>query len=190
MFRNTIRFCGQELLAPRPTSKLEDHPLSAVRDCLFTIFAATFHTGGRSSIRNLRTRHAVVTPSTCTVTSLFVLFRRFSGHGSGCHRGDPASIPGQSVWQNRTRTGFVIPSSSVFPCQYHSTNAPHCSSEQCSCQTDKPAKPGKPQIKQCFFCRKHFTFCHTRYLSRPFSSHAIKYKCNLAYSQYCTLYSI
>jgi hypothetical protein len=31
------------LLAPRPTPKLEDHPLSAVRDCLFSIFAATLH---------------------------------------------------------------------------------------------------------------------------------------------------
>jgi hypothetical protein len=29
------------LLAPRPTAKLEDHLLSAVRDCLFNIFAAT-----------------------------------------------------------------------------------------------------------------------------------------------------
>jgi len=29
------------LLAPRPTLKLEDHPLSAVRDCLFDIFTAT-----------------------------------------------------------------------------------------------------------------------------------------------------
>jgi len=28
-------------LAPRPTSKMEDHALSAVRDCLFNIFAAT-----------------------------------------------------------------------------------------------------------------------------------------------------
>jgi len=56
-----IKFYGKELLAPRPTPKLEDHPLSAVRDCLFNIFAATLHIGGRSSIRNLRTRHAVVT---------------------------------------------------------------------------------------------------------------------------------
>ena len=40
---------------------LEVHPLSAVRDCLFSIFAATLHIGGRSYIRNLRTRHAVVT---------------------------------------------------------------------------------------------------------------------------------
>jgi hypothetical protein len=31
------------LLAPCPTTKLEDHPLSAVRDCLFNIFAATLY---------------------------------------------------------------------------------------------------------------------------------------------------
>jgi len=49
------------LLAPRPTSKLEDHPSSAVRGCLFNLFTAALHIGGRSSIRNLRTRHAVVT---------------------------------------------------------------------------------------------------------------------------------
>ena len=54
-------FQGKALLAPRPTTKLEDHPSSAVRDCLFNIFAATLHIGGRSSIRNLRTRHAMVT---------------------------------------------------------------------------------------------------------------------------------
>ena len=54
-------FHGEALLAPRPTPKLEDHPLSAVRDCLFNLFAATLHTRGRSSIRNLRTSHAVVT---------------------------------------------------------------------------------------------------------------------------------
>ena len=52
MIRNVILFYGEELLAPRPTPKLEDHPLSVVRDCLF---AATLHIGGRSSIR-----HAVV----------------------------------------------------------------------------------------------------------------------------------
>jgi hypothetical protein len=31
------------LLVPRSTPKLEEHPLSAVRDCLFNIFAATLH---------------------------------------------------------------------------------------------------------------------------------------------------
>jgi len=59
--RNRMRCDGAELLAPRPNSKLKDYPLSAVRDCLFDIFAATLHIGDRSSIRNLRTRHVVVT---------------------------------------------------------------------------------------------------------------------------------
>jgi len=54
-------FYREVLLAPRPTPKLEDHPLSAVRDCLFNLFAATLLIGGRPSIRNLRTHHAVVT---------------------------------------------------------------------------------------------------------------------------------
>ena len=58
---STIFFHREELLAPRPTPKLEDHPLSADRDCLFDLFAAALHIGGHSSIRNLRTRHAVVT---------------------------------------------------------------------------------------------------------------------------------
>jgi len=56
-----MRFYGEDLLAHRPPPKMEDHPFSAVRDCLFNIFAATLHVGGRSSIRNLRTRHAVLT---------------------------------------------------------------------------------------------------------------------------------
>jgi len=56
-----IRFYGDELLAPRPTPKLEDHTLSAVCDCLFNILAAALYTGDRSSILNLRTRHVVVT---------------------------------------------------------------------------------------------------------------------------------
>jgi hypothetical protein len=46
VFRNKGRFCGEELLAPRPTPKLKDHPLSAVRDYLFSAFAATLHTRG------------------------------------------------------------------------------------------------------------------------------------------------
>jgi hypothetical protein len=43
MIRNIIFFYGEELLASRPTPKLEDHPLSAVRDCLFNVFDATLH---------------------------------------------------------------------------------------------------------------------------------------------------
>jgi hypothetical protein len=50
MFRNMIRFYGKEMLADRPTPKLEEHSLSAVRDCSFNIFAATLHIGSRSSI--------------------------------------------------------------------------------------------------------------------------------------------
>src|SRR5215469_1825047 len=57
----TIVFHEEALLSPRPTSKLEDHPSSTIRDCLFNIFAATLHIGGRCSIRNLKTRHSVVT---------------------------------------------------------------------------------------------------------------------------------
>jgi len=60
-FHNMVRFYGEELLAPRPKPKLEDHPMSAVRDCLFSIFTAILHIGGRFSIRNRRTGHAVVT---------------------------------------------------------------------------------------------------------------------------------
>jgi hypothetical protein len=44
LFLNIINFYGEELLAPRPTPKLDYHPLSAVRDCLFNVFAATLHT--------------------------------------------------------------------------------------------------------------------------------------------------
>jgi hypothetical protein len=54
-------FYGEGLLAPHPTPKLEDHPLSAVRGCLIILITAALHIGSRSSIRNLRTHHAVVT---------------------------------------------------------------------------------------------------------------------------------
>jgi len=45
------------LLAPRPNPQL-DHPLSAVRDCLLTLYSQL------SPIRNPRTRYAVVTGPT------------------------------------------------------------------------------------------------------------------------------
>ena len=38
-----LNLYSEQLLAPRPTPKLEDHPFSAVRDGLFNIFAATLH---------------------------------------------------------------------------------------------------------------------------------------------------
>jgi len=45
------------VVSTSPNPQTEVPPLSAVRDCLFSTLAATL----RSSIRNLRTRHAVVT---------------------------------------------------------------------------------------------------------------------------------
>jgi hypothetical protein len=52
--RNKLIFYD-ELLAPRPTPKLEGHSLSAVRYCSYPQYLAAV-----SSIRNLRTLHAVV----------------------------------------------------------------------------------------------------------------------------------
>jgi hypothetical protein len=59
--RTKKSFYSEQLSTPRPTPKLDDHPSSAVRDCIFNTFAATLHIGGRSSIRKLKTRHVVVT---------------------------------------------------------------------------------------------------------------------------------
>jgi hypothetical protein len=61
MLRNYARFYGEELSAPSSSPKLEDHSLSTVRDCLFSIFATTLCIVGRFSIRNPRTRHVLVT---------------------------------------------------------------------------------------------------------------------------------
>jgi len=69
-----IRLYGEEL-APRPTSKLEDHPLSAVRDYLFNTFAVSFYIGGRSSIRNLRTRHAMVTETHLSWSIIYIIYK-------------------------------------------------------------------------------------------------------------------
>jgi hypothetical protein len=60
LFRNTIRVLQWGVVSTSPNPQAGDHPLSAVRDCLFNIFAATLHIGGRSSMRNLRTCHALV----------------------------------------------------------------------------------------------------------------------------------
>jgi hypothetical protein len=58
-FRKEFVFYGEGLLAPRPTSKLEDHPLSFVRGYLFNIFAVNLQLEAIPTIRNPRTRHAV-----------------------------------------------------------------------------------------------------------------------------------
>jgi hypothetical protein len=47
-FRNK-RYSYAELLAPRPVHNLEDHPLQAVRDYLFNIFAGTLDICWQSS---------------------------------------------------------------------------------------------------------------------------------------------
>ena len=64
LFPNKASFYGEGLLEPHPTPKLEDHPLSPVCDCLFNIFTATLHIGGRTPIRNLRMCHTMVTGNT------------------------------------------------------------------------------------------------------------------------------
>jgi hypothetical protein len=66
-FVTKIRFHSEELLAPRPTFKLEEHPLSAVHDCLFNIFATTLHpqpehASCRSDRGNLYNRQLVILP--------------------------------------------------------------------------------------------------------------------------------
>jgi len=58
-FRVKASFYGEELLAPLPTPKLENRPLSAAHDCVFSILGATLHIG--RSIRKLRTRYALAT---------------------------------------------------------------------------------------------------------------------------------
>jgi len=70
MFRNKVSFYVEEFSTLRPTPKLEDHPFSALRDRLFN----TLHTEGRSSIRNLRTRHDVVTGTHLPRVKLKVMF--------------------------------------------------------------------------------------------------------------------
>jgi hypothetical protein len=42
-FVTKIRFHSEELLALCPNPKLDNHPLSAARNCLFNKFAATLH---------------------------------------------------------------------------------------------------------------------------------------------------
>jgi hypothetical protein len=53
IFRNKMRLCAEELLASRPTPKLEDHPLLAVHACLFNIFVATLHSSSRVEVQFL-----------------------------------------------------------------------------------------------------------------------------------------
>jgi len=66
-FRNKLVLYGEELSAPSSTPNLEDHPLPAVRDCLFNIFVATLQIWEAvSSIHNPKTSHTVVTGTHAT----------------------------------------------------------------------------------------------------------------------------
>jgi len=43
MFHNIVNLYIEELLAPCSNPNLEDHPLSALCNCLFSILAVTLH---------------------------------------------------------------------------------------------------------------------------------------------------
>ena len=75
----TFCFSLGGVVSTSPKPKLEDHPLSAVRDYLFNLFAATFHIGSCSSICNLRMRHAVVTGTHKHKELSLYRRKRFSG---------------------------------------------------------------------------------------------------------------
>ena len=61
--------------------------MSAVHDCLFNIFAAILHTGGRSSNRNLKTCHAVVTGTHLSWGDYHILAEIFQVSGRAAHSG-------------------------------------------------------------------------------------------------------
>jgi len=46
VLHNKVSFYVEVFLAPRLIPKLEDHLVSAVRNCLFNMFAASLHIGG------------------------------------------------------------------------------------------------------------------------------------------------
>jgi len=77
-----ICFYSEELLAPCSIPKLEDHPLLAVCNCLFNMFAATLHIGDHSSIHNLRMWHIMV--SDPLITALYCLDFTYSDYQFSC----------------------------------------------------------------------------------------------------------
>jgi len=74
LFCNKASFYSEELSVPRPNRKLDDHPLLAVRDCLFNIFAAFLYIVVHSSIRNLRTHDGVTTRTGLPWMIFIILF--------------------------------------------------------------------------------------------------------------------
>jgi len=98
-FCNKASFHSEELLAPHPTHKLEDHPLSVFRDCIFNIFAATLHIGGCSSICSLRIRHVTGTHLSWSWRICYLKFIR--GQENNSYRKTQQDA---TVYQN-----FIIP---------------------------------------------------------------------------------
>jgi len=94
-------FLVEKLLTPQPTPKLEDKTLSAVRNCLFNILAATLHIGGRSSIRNLRKSHAVATETHVSRKKATLIFiTSFLMKDCQCRNSHSSIIwfKGQALW--------------------------------------------------------------------------------------------
>jgi hypothetical protein len=95
-FRNKL-----ELLAPRPTSKLEDHPFSAVGEYLFNIFATILHIWRPVPPSTTRGRAVLwweeLIKFICLFVYLFIYFSMISyvsGHrvdGRGCIPPPPSS---------------------------------------------------------------------------------------------------
>jgi hypothetical protein len=75
VFRKKLIFYGDELLAPRPTPQLEDHPLSGVHDCLFNIFAATLHTWRTSLPEGWGKLHNEELHSLCSSPSIITMVK-------------------------------------------------------------------------------------------------------------------
>jgi hypothetical protein len=91
-FHNKASLYGEDLLATRSTPNLRDHPLSALRDCLFNIFAATLHTVGRSSIRKLGAHHLL--------TGICLLWANNNNSGNNNNNHQTATIYwlGWKIW--------------------------------------------------------------------------------------------
>jgi hypothetical protein len=79
ILQQTVLWRG--VASPMPNPQLEDHPLSAVHNCLFHIFAEAF-----SSICNLRMQHAVVTRDPFNIALIYLQGQKhFFTHVRKCH---------------------------------------------------------------------------------------------------------
>jgi hypothetical protein len=74
IFCNKLIFYGEELLAPRPTPKLEDHPPWQL---IQYIRSYPPYLEAISSINNLRTRHALVTRDPANMVSILICVTNF-----------------------------------------------------------------------------------------------------------------